>query len=226
MSRARAAVAGIVLVAIVVAIARSGIFDDLSVDGLRARIESYGSLGPLVFIGLMVAGFFVPGPELLLVGLGGAIFGTIEGFLYGWIAAVAGTALPFLLVRQAVGGYVLRPDGVRFRRLRAIDERLAVRGFATVLVLRLLLCMSPPLNWALGATRVRLRDYVLGTAVGVTPGIGLGAYLGDAVTDAASWRALLTPEVVLPALLAVAFTAASVVAGRRLFGGPAGSAPA
>jgi uncharacterized membrane protein YdjX (TVP38/TMEM64 family) len=85
--------------------------------------------------------------------------------------------------------------------------------------------MSPPLNWALGATRVRLRDYVLGTAVGVTPGIGLGAYLGDALTDAGSWRALLTPEVVLPALLAVAFTVVSVIAGGRLFGGRADLTP-
>jgi uncharacterized membrane protein YdjX (TVP38/TMEM64 family) len=217
--------AGLVLVAIVVAIARAGLFDDLSVGGLRMRIESYGSFGPLVFMGLMVAGFFVPGPELLLVGLGGAIFGAIQGFFYGWIAAVAGTAIPFLLVRQAVGGYVLRSDGVRFRRLRAVDERLAARGFATVLVLRLLLCMSPPLNWALGATRVRLRDYVLGTAVGVTPGIGLGAYLGDALTDAGSWRALLTPEFVLPALLAVAFTVASAIVGQRLFGGRADLTP-
>lgn len=218
MSRVRAALAGVVLVAVALAVARSGLFDDLSVDGLRARIEAYGSFGPLVFMGLIVAGFFFPGPELLLVGLGGAIFGTAEGFVYGWIAAVVGTAVPFLLVRQAVGGYVQRADGVRFRRLRAIDERLASRGFATVLVLRLVFCMSPPLNWALGATRVGLRDYVLGTAIGVTPGIGLGAYLGDAVTDAGSWRGLLVPEVVLPALAALGLMIASVVAGRRIFG--------
>ena len=219
MAALRPAVAVLVAVAIVTAIVRSGVFADMSVDGVRAEIESYGTFGPLVFMGLIVGGLFVPAPELLLVGIGGAVFGPVAGFVYCWIAAVIGTAIPFLLMRQAVGDYVFRADGVRFRGLRAIDERLARRGFATVLVLRLLLCLAPPLNWALGATRVRLRDYVGGTALGITPGIGLGAYLGDALTGAGSWSALLTPSVAMPALLAVAGIVAGTVAGRRLFGG-------
>lgn len=217
----RAGLAVLVLGSVVGAIVYSGIFSDFSVERVRAEIESYGALAPLAFMGLMVAGLFVPGPELVLVGLGGAMFGGVEGFAYGWLAAVFGTMLPFLLVRQAVGKYVQRPDGIRFRRLRAIDERLVERGFATVLVLRLVLCMAPPLNWALGATRVRLRDYVLGTAVGVTPGIGLGAYLGDALGDAGSWTGLVRPEIVLASLAAVGLLVASIVVGRRVFGGEA-----
>lgn len=218
MRWARPVLATLAVIVVVTLVVRSGVFDDLSVDGLRDLIESYGTLAPLVFMALMVAGLFLPGPELLLVGLGGAIFGWVHGFLYGWIAAVVGTALPFFLVRQAVGGYVQRPDGVRFQRLRSIDERLVQRGFATVLVLRLILCMAPPLNWALGATRVRWRDYLLGTAIGVTPGIGLGAYLGDAVTAGGSWTALLTPSVVVPGLVAVCGIVGGTVVARRVFG--------
>ena len=100
----------------------------------------------------------------------------------------------------------------------AIDARLAQHGFATVLVLRLLLCMTPPLNFALGATRVRWRDYVLGTAIGITPGIALGAYLGDAVTSAESWTALVHPTLLLPVLLGVALMIGGGRASRRLFG--------
>lgn len=205
-------------VAVVTVILKLGVFDDFSVDGMRTRIEAWGTLGPLVFMAIIVAGFFVPGPEMVLMALGGAVFGALEGFVYGWIAAVVGTAIPFLLVRQAVGRYVERADGVRFKRLRAIDDRLAQRGFATVLGLRLLLCMAPPLNWALGATRVKLRDYVLGTAVGVTPGIGISAYLGDALTTAESWGAMMTPQtMVLVGLIGVGIVAGTV-AGRRVFG--------
>jgi uncharacterized membrane protein YdjX (TVP38/TMEM64 family) len=216
-----AVVAVLVLAAVVAGIVYAGVFTDFSVDRVRAGIESYGALAPLAFMGLIVAGLFVPGPELVLVGIGGAIFGGVEGFVYGWIAAVVGTLLPFLLVRQAVGRYVQRADGIRFRRLRWIDERLAQRGFATVVVLRLLLCMAPPLNWALGATRVRIRHYVLGTAVGVTPGIGLGAYLGDAVGDAGSWAGLVQPGIVLPAIVGLGLLVGSIVVGRRVFGAEA-----
>jgi uncharacterized membrane protein YdjX (TVP38/TMEM64 family) len=218
---ARPIVAVLVLVAAVAAVIWSGVFDDVSVEGLRTRIESYGTLAPLVFIGFVVAGLFVPGPELLLIALGGAIFGAVEGFLYGWVAALIGTTVSFLLVRQAVSPYVHRADGVRFRGLRAIDERLHQHGFVTVLVLRLILCMAPPLTWALGATRVRWRDYLLGTAVGVTPGIGLGAYLGDAITGASSWAALLTPEVLVPCAVVVVGIILGTIVTRRVFGGTA-----
>jgi len=192
--------------AVVTAILRSELFANLSIERVRTTIEAFGPLAPLAFMAIIVAGLFVPGPEMVLVAIGGGIFGAIEGALYGWMAAVVGTAIPFLLVRQMVGRYVQRSDGIRFKRLRAIDARLAERGFATVLVLRLLLGLAPPLNWALGATRVRVRDYVLGTAVGVTPGIGLSAYLGDAVLAAGSWGGLLTPDVIVPAVIALVVT--------------------
>ena len=219
MPALRSLAALVVIVAVVALVIHSGVFDDVSVQALRARIESYGALAPLVFMALLVAGLFVPGPELLIVGIGGAIFGALEAFVYGWIAALIGTTLTFFLVRQTVGGYVHRSPGVRFRRLRAIDERVVRRGFVTVFVLRAIFGMAPPVTWALGATRVRWRDYLGGTALGITPGIGLGAYLGDAVIDATSWRALLAPHVVLPTLVAVAFAVTGAVVGRRVFGG-------
>jgi phospholipase D1/2 len=214
----RALVAVLAIVAIATVIVRSELLTDLSVGAVRARVESYGSLAPVAFMGLLMAGFFVAAPAMMLAGIGGAIFGLVPGFLYCWIAAVVGTALPFALVRKAVGRYVQRADGVRFRRLRAIDERLAAHGFATVLALRVVFCMAPPLNWGLGATRVGWRDYLLGTAIGVMPGIGISVYLGDAVTDAGSWRALATPNVVIPGLLVAASFVVGGIAGRRLFG--------
>ena len=84
-------------------------------------------------------------------------------------------------------------------------------------MLRLLLCMAPLLNWGLGATRVRWRDYVVGTALGVTPGIGLGVYLGDAVTDVGSWGGLVTPGVIVPGVLMTAIIVGGAVLGRRIF---------
>jgi uncharacterized membrane protein YdjX (TVP38/TMEM64 family) len=220
MGSARSILAAAVFAAVVVAVLWSGVFDDFSVAGMRSRIEAWGALGPLVFMAIVVAGFFVPGPEMVLMALGGAVFGTIEGFAYGWCAAVVGTVIPFLLVRQAVGRYVQRADGIRFRRLRAVDQRLVERGFVTVLGLRLVLCMAPPLNWALGATRVKLRDYVLGTAVGITPGIGMSAYLGESLTAATSWSELLTPDVLAVAGVVVALFVGGAVVGRRIFGAP------
>ena len=215
--RSRVAIATFTLVVIVVA--RSGMFDDVSVAGLRARVEAWGALGPVAFMTLMIAGFFFPGPEIVLVALGGVVFGMLEGFAYAWTAAVIGTSLAFVLVRQAVGGASAGRGRERFRRLAAIDQRLADHGFVTVAMLRLMLFLAPPLSWVLGASRVRFRDHLLGTAVGIAPGTALTVYLADGASAAQSRADLFTPHVVVPAVVIVVGLVAGGVLARRLLGG-------
>src|SRR5262249_60293824 len=100
-------------------------------------------------------------------------------------------------------------------RIRALDDRLERPGVAPVIVLRLLFFLAPPLNWVLGATRVRLSDYVVGTAIGILPGIALTVFLADRITDARSAADLLTAEVLTPALVLAVLIGAGVTIGRR-----------
>ena len=101
----------------------------------------------------------------------------------------------------------------RFERIQTLDEHLAHRGFRTILVLRLVLFMAPPLNWAIGVTRVRLREYVLGSALGVVPCIAVTSYAADTVVQAGSLSALLMPDTLLPAILAfILFVVGALVA--------------
>jgi uncharacterized membrane protein YdjX (TVP38/TMEM64 family) len=77
--------------------------------------------------------------------------------------------------------------------------------------------MAPPLNWAIGVTRVRLRDYVLGSALGVVPCIAITSYAADTVAQAGSLSALLTPDTLLPASLAfIVVTAGALAAWKFL----------
>jgi uncharacterized membrane protein YdjX (TVP38/TMEM64 family) len=191
----------------------------VSVESMRAVVEAWGALGPLVFIAIFVAGFFVPGPEILLVAVGGVLFGPSQGFVYAWVASVVGTAVTFLLVRHIAQAWAQRALRERFPRLRALDDRLERHGVVTVVVLRLLLFLAPPLNWALGASRVRVRDYVLGTAIGVLPGIGLTVCLADRITAAGSTSELFDRDIVAPAVVLALLTAIGVRVGRRLLGG-------
>jgi uncharacterized membrane protein YdjX (TVP38/TMEM64 family) len=64
------------------------------------------------------------------------------------------------------------------------DAAVGAQGFRVVLLLRL----SPLfpfnlLNYALGLTRVRLRDFVLASLPGMLPGTLLYVYLGSLVTS-------------------------------------------
>lgn len=140
-------------------------------------VEEQGFWGQVVFVlGYAVATVaFVPGSILTLAG--GALFGVARGLVVVFLGAVLGSSLAFLLARGAARPAVQRriSGDPRFER---IDRAVAENGGRIVLLLRL----SPVLpynllNYALGLTRVRFRDYVA-ASVGMLPGTLLYVYSG------------------------------------------------
>ena len=141
-------------------------------------IDSLGAVAPIAFVVLyvIVTVAFIPAS---IVTLGaGVVFGVVQGSLYVFIGAMLGAAAAFL-----VGRYVARDwvgdkiaDNPRFK---AIDEAIAKEGGKIIFLIRL----SPAfpfnlLNYALGLTKVSLKDYVLGTT-GILPGTIMYVYLGS-----------------------------------------------
>ncbi len=199
----------------------AGVSHDLSryvsLEQVRSMVQSLGAYGPVAFVGLCVGAVLLHLPEIVLIAIGGVLFGSVNGFLLGWIGSVAGSTCSFLIaryfIRDAVRGALLS----RFKRIQAFDERLASRGFRTILVLRLVLFMAPPLNWAIGVSRVRLRDYVLGSALGVVPCIAVTSYAADTVSQAGSLSNILTPDTLLPATLAFIVVTGGALAAWKFF---------
>jgi uncharacterized membrane protein YdjX (TVP38/TMEM64 family) len=190
----------------------------LNIDEMRAFINFFGRYGPFIFIGLCIAGVFLHLPEIILIALGGLLFGTIKGFIYGWIGVIAGATGTFLCVRYVLRDFFQKSLESRFHRLQVFDERLAEHGFLTVLLLRLVLFVASPLNWAIGLTRVKFCQYFAGSALGVIPGIAIACYFANSVSRLKSRGTLLTWEMVVPAGLVVALLIISGLSAWRLFG--------
>lgn len=164
-----------------------------SVSNFAEHIESAGIWGPVLFIlgyALSVVAF-VPGSVLTLAG--GALFGLAKGTAIVFTAATLGSALAFLVAR-----YLARP--MVERRIRgnprfaAIDRAIESDGLRVVFLLRL----SPVfpftlLNYALGLTGVRFRDYLLASA-GMLPGSLLYVYYGKVAGEVAALAAGRTGE--------------------------------
>jgi uncharacterized membrane protein YdjX (TVP38/TMEM64 family) len=151
----------------------------------REQVADLGVWGPAVFVaGYAVAVVaFVPGAALTLAG--GAIFGLVEGTLYVLVAATLGSALAFLVARYLARSAVERRIAGN-ARFAAIDRAVGEQGLKIVALLRL----SPVfpfnlLNYGLGLTRVRFRDYLLASA-GMLPGTLLYVYLGKLGGDVAA----------------------------------------
>jgi uncharacterized membrane protein YdjX (TVP38/TMEM64 family) len=148
-------------------------------------VNGLGFWGPAVFVAGYVAAVVAFVPASLLTLAAGAIFGLGEGTAYVFVAATLGSCLAFLVARYVARGWVeARMQGNA--RFAAIDREIARQGGRIVFLLRL----SPAfpfnlLNYALGLTRVRFRDYAL-AAVGMLPGTFLYVYLGRLAGDLAA----------------------------------------
>jgi uncharacterized membrane protein YdjX (TVP38/TMEM64 family) len=212
MQRARPLVFVVLLAVLLWASASVDVGRHMTRDGMQALLASAGPYGPLLFMGVCVAGIFMHFPEVVLVALGGVALGAPKAFVYGWVACLIGATATFLVVRYLGRDYVQRGLATRFPRLRALDDRLERHGFRTVLVLRLLLFMAPPLNWALGATSVRFSHYLAGTALGTLPGMATTVYFADAIASRPG--SALGPA--LAAALVIVLVAIARIVARRL----------
>jgi uncharacterized membrane protein YdjX (TVP38/TMEM64 family) len=131
------------------------------------------------------------------------LFGLPLGLLVVLAGAVTGSAVGFGLAR------VLGRDAVRAldsQQLQRLDGLLRRRGLIAVIGIRLVPLPFAAVSYACGLSALRLRDYLLGTAVGILP--GATAYVTVGAFGA-------TPGSV-PFLLAVAGVAALTLVGAAL----------
>jgi uncharacterized membrane protein YdjX (TVP38/TMEM64 family) len=108
------------------------------------------------------------------------------GWLYGpWgsiisLAAVVASAATSFSIARALGGAAAAQALLERPKVRALADLAAKGGLVTVALVRL----SPilpytPSNAVLGLTPMRLRDIVLGTAIGMAPGTLLYSWAGS-----------------------------------------------
>jgi uncharacterized membrane protein YdjX (TVP38/TMEM64 family) len=123
---------------------------------------------------------FFPGTPLTL--LAGATLGTGYGFLVSLIGNIFGATLAFFIARYVLRDYVSSHIIKRYPKIQEYEKRFFEDGLRTVILLRLIpLFPFNVLNYALGVTRVRTKDYIIGTTLGIIPGTLAYVYFGDAL---------------------------------------------
>lgn len=150
------------------------------VDAVRAF--GHGPTGVLVLLGgFLVSGFLaVPITVLIVV--------TILAFgpLIGAPSALAGallSAMTIFCMGRALGRY--RVQRFAGRRVAHLSRRIAQRGFWAILIVRVLpIAPFSMVNLVAGATPLSLRDFLLGTALGMSPGIVLMSAFVDRLAEA------------------------------------------
>lgn len=158
-------------------------------DWLLAFLEYTRSLGPkgpalLAAVYVVACVLLLPG-SILTLGAG-FVFGLGVGLVAVSIGSTLGAGAAFLVGRYLARGWV-EGQMTSHPKLAAVDAAVEKEGFKIVFLTRL----SPIfpfnlLNYFYGVTRVRFRDYMLASWVGMLPGTVMFVYIGSVTADLAT----------------------------------------
>lgn len=147
---------------------------------LRDWSTSMGPWFPLAFLATHIVVTVLPFPRTAFTLAAGLLFGPLLGITLAVSASTVSAMIALLLVRAA--GWQLGRL-VRHQAVERLDTRLRERGWVAVISLRLIPVVPfAPLNYAAGASGVRLLPYALATVAGLFPGTAAVVILGDALT--------------------------------------------
>lgn len=133
---------------------------------------------PLVAIAAFIVLATMGAPQIVLITAIVAVFGPWFGLLYSWIGKVIACAIGFGIGRFSGADFVKRRSNESVKKAMAL---LARRGFWASALIRLVPTVpSVLINIAAGATPIRLRDFIAGTALGSVPKMALLAFGGHA----------------------------------------------
>lgn len=174
--------------------------------------RSYGPvlyvLGTFAFIVLQILGV-VP------VILGPLVYDQPQAFFLTMIGINIGITATFLVARYFLRDYFA--PKLEASRLNRFTRHLETNGIMTMIFLRLALWMFPPMNWAIGATNIKIRDYIIGSLIGLTP-IILAVHLAvSRLKTVNSFRDLLRPETIAVLCVFLVFLLVVVWIRRRYF---------
>ena len=166
---------------------------------------------PLLIVLAYTPASMVMFPRPLLTMAAVVVFGPWEGFTYAMTGVVLAGVVGYAVGRLVHRDTVRRVAGPRLNRLTGVLQR---RGLVAVTLVRLV-PIAPYLvvNIVMGAMRIRLHHFIIGTFLGMLPGGLAATVLSDQVAAALTSPARVNPWLVAAAILVFV---ALAISGHRL----------
>ncbi|MGE4608779.1 MAG: VTT domain-containing protein [Myxococcota bacterium] len=197
------------LAALVVAaiFAGSAVRDQLGIhyapESLQAYFTGLGSLAPVVFVAIMAFRSLLLLPSMLVLTVGGLVFGAPLGTVLGALGIAISGSMMFFIARAIGRDWVRHRLGDRFQGL---EEKVEVMG-PVVIGLTTAHPMGPmsPFHWAAGVSSIRAERFLVALGLGGLVRAGACAYFGSTLLNIGSRdfylsTSLMLAMVVLPLL--------------------------
>lgn len=178
-------------------------FTDVGFVSSMISQPARSQFAPLLAIAAFVVGGLVVFPVLVLIAATSAALGPWMGFASAGVGVLLSALLLFAIGRVLGQARLQRLLG---RRAGRVQSRIIGKGVVAVAMIRMVpIAPFSIVNVVAGASKLSLRDFLLGTVLGMAPGIAVMAALGAQIADLArnaSWT-----NVVLLALAILAWIA-------------------
>ena len=160
----RLVILAIVLVALLVVRYGTSFGASLSTARIRELVQAAGVAGVAIYLVIFAIGELLHVPGLVFVAAAVMSWGHLGGGVIAYAGALVSVTFSFFVVR-GIGGQALAE--LKWKWMQRLMARLDQRPILTVALLRLVLWISPALNYALALSRIRYRDYLIGSALGL-----------------------------------------------------------
>jgi len=155
---------------------------------LERWVESFGAMGPLVFVVSYAVLTIFWFPSSLLTGAAGGLFGALGGLALSLAGSMLAAAASFLMARHLMP-LRFRAWVAGLRSFQHLDRLVKRRGGLVVLAARLAnLLPFAFVNYGFGLTSIRLRTYLFWSLLGKIPGIIIVVAGVDIVVEALRYR--------------------------------------
>lgn len=142
----------------------------LEPEAVVALARSAGGWGVVILVAAFVLGSIANVPGLVFVAAAVTLYGGHRGYLVALLGAILSVNITFALGRATGLGNSKLLERPMIAKVVAWLHR---RPVLSVGVLRLLVVVSPPVNYALSLTKLRFRDFAIGSAVGLVIPVGV-----------------------------------------------------
>jgi uncharacterized membrane protein YdjX (TVP38/TMEM64 family) len=142
----------------------TGLSHYLTLARMRELMSSAGGWGMALFVVIFCVGELLHLPGFIFVGASVMVYGKLGGGVLALVGATASVAFSFLIIR-GIGGKPMAD--IKRPLMKKMLARLDTQPFRTVLLLRLVFWMAPPLNYALALSNIKFRDYFVASALGL-----------------------------------------------------------
>ena len=154
-----------------------------NIDKVRIYFLDLGNVAAIYMVIIYILFNIAAIPRVFFTVFSGYIFGIFYGFLFAWIATMAGLTVTFISIRYLFREKFSKKFGNK-QIVEKLNREIDKRGLLIVILLRAIYVVpSSILNYSFGFTKIKTSKYILGSAIGFIPVVLINVYSGYLINN-------------------------------------------